>query len=64
MKRIPRIIYQTADEIDARVQQLEFDALDFQPDTNEHRRIMREIAKLRVYADVKRWLSASAKQHA
>jgi hypothetical protein len=29
------------------------------PDTDEHRKIMKEIAQLRVYADAKRWIESA-----
>ena len=59
MKRLPRTLYESAesaDEIEERIQQRELDSRQVPSDTNEHRRIMREIAKLRMRADVKRWL--------
>ena len=39
------------------------DAMLLPPETEEHRRIMKEIARLRVYADAKRWLAGSTKQN-
>jgi hypothetical protein len=64
MKRIPKALYQSADEIDQRIQQLERDALLLRPETDEHRKIMRQIAQLRLYADAKRWLAGSPAQPA
>jgi hypothetical protein len=64
MKRLPRPIYQTPSEIEDRIRQREFDALRLRPDTDEHREIMREIARLRIYADAKRWLSGPSRSHA
>ena len=60
MKRIPRVIYQTPAEIDERIRELESQAMDLRADSAEHRQIMQEIAKLRIYADAKRWLSRAA----
>jgi hypothetical protein len=64
MKRIQTFIYQTPDEIEERIRQREADALQLRPDTDEHRKIMQEIARLRIYADTKRWLAGPSKQHA
>ena len=59
MKRIPVAIYSSADDIEANICQLENDALALQPDGDEYRNIMKQIAKLRIYAEAKRWLSPS-----
>jgi hypothetical protein len=59
MKRIPIAIYSSSDEIEAIIRQLETDALALPPDSEQHRNIMKQIAKFRVYADAKRWLSPS-----
>ena len=69
MKRIPKIIYQTAEEIEARIKERESDALWLDPSSEMHRAIMKEIAQLRVYAEAKRWLTspgskAPARHHA
>ena len=64
MKRLPKATYQTPSEIEDRIRQREFDALQLRPDTDEHREIMREIARLRIYAEAKRWLSGPTRQHA
>jgi hypothetical protein len=64
MKRIPQAIYQTADEIEERIRQREFAAMQLRPDTDEHREIMKEIARLRIYADAKRWLTGPTRQQA
>jgi hypothetical protein len=64
MKRIPQAIYQTADEIQERIRQREFAAMQFRPDTDEHREIMKEIARLRIYAEAKRWLTGPTRQQA
>ena len=61
MKAIPKASYDTADQIDARiaVRQTEADAL---PPGNARQSILVEIAQLRAYADVKRWLSEPPKE--
>ena len=64
MKRIPKAIYESVAEIEERIRLLELDALDRSPNTSEHRKIMKEIAKLRIYADAKRWLAGPTKQEA
>jgi hypothetical protein len=58
MRRIPRAIYQTADEIDARIRERESNALSLEPDSEEHRTIMKEIAQLRIYSEAKRWIAS------
>ena len=58
MKRVPKAIYRTAEEIDERIRTLETDAMQLRADQNEHREIMQEIAKLRIYADAKRWIDS------
>jgi len=58
MKRIPKVIYQTPVEIDERVRELELNAERLSPNSEEHRNIMKEIAKLRIYADAKRWFKS------
>jgi hypothetical protein len=57
MKRIPKAIYQTADEIEARIADLKADA-DALPDGAERQAILKEIAQLSVYADAKRWIAS------
>ena len=62
MKRIPIAIYSSPDEIEAIIRQLETDALALPPDSEQHRNIMKQIAKFCVYADAKRRLSPSAEK--
>ena len=57
MKRIPKAIYQTADEIEARIADLQADAAAL-PDGAERQAILKEIAQLSVYADAKRWIAS------
>lgn len=57
MKKVPKTIYQTADEIDARIKHREADANSLPP--GEMRQsILKEIAQLRVYAEAKRWMES------
>ena len=57
MKRLPKAIYQTPDEIDARIKAREADAAAMPPG-EARQSILREIAQLRVYADAKRWIAS------
>ena len=57
MKRIPKAIYLTPDEIDSRVADLLADA-DAMVDGPVRQAILQEIAQLRVYADAKRWIES------
>jgi hypothetical protein len=58
MKKIPKAIYQTADEIDARIRKRAAEAEKYAPDSAERRTILREIAQLQMYADAKRWIAS------
>lgn len=64
MRRLPKAIYQTSSEIEERIRQREFDAMRLRPNTDEHREIMKEIARLRIYADAKRWFTGPSNSHA
>ena len=64
MKRIPQAIYHTPAEIEEDIRQREIEAMRIPPDSDEHREIMQEIAKLRIYADAKRWINGPAKRSA
>jgi hypothetical protein len=57
MRRIPKAIYQTPEEIDARIADLSADAAAL-PDGPERQAILKEIAQLSVYADAKRWIAS------
>jgi hypothetical protein len=56
MRMIPKAIYKTPAELEARIRERMDDAMLLPSDTDEHRQIMKEIAQLRVYADAKRWI--------
>jgi hypothetical protein len=60
VRKIPKTIYQTPAELEARIKARMDDALLVPPNSAEHREIMKEIAQLRVYADAKRWLKQEA----
>jgi hypothetical protein len=56
VRKVPSAIYQTPDQLEARIRERMDDAMLLPPDTDEHRQIMKEIAKLRIYVDAKRWI--------
>jgi hypothetical protein len=58
MKKIPKATYQTAEELDARIKARQADAESL-PSGEARQSVLKEIAQLRAYADVKRWLAAS-----
>jgi hypothetical protein len=57
MKRIPKAIYKSVADLEAHIEALEIEAVRLPPDAEQHRQIMQEIARLRVYADMERWLT-------
>jgi hypothetical protein len=57
MKTIPKDLYQTADELDQRIQQRWTDAALLPPGLTRQS-VLKEIAQLRMYANVKRWAAA------
>jgi hypothetical protein len=61
MKAIPKASYESVHQIEARIllRQAEADAL---PPGNARQSILIEVAQLRAYADVKRWLSEPLKE--
>jgi hypothetical protein len=58
MKRIPKAIYLSADEIDARIVERAVEAHKHPADSKERQTILKEIAMLRMYADAKRWIDS------
>jgi hypothetical protein len=60
MRRIPKATYQTPEHIEARIAERMNDALSFPPDSAEHRALMQEISKLKIYAEAKRWIARPA----
>lgn len=57
MKRLPQVIYMSPEEIDALVKQRETDAASI-PLGEARLSILKEIARLRMYADAKRWIES------
>jgi hypothetical protein len=58
MKKIPKANYQTAEELDARIKAREAEAASL-PSGEARQSILKEVAQLRAYADVKRWLAVA-----
>jgi hypothetical protein len=58
MKKIPKATYQTVSELDAQIRAREEDAASL-PSGEARQSILKEVAQLRAYADVKRWLAAA-----
>jgi hypothetical protein len=58
MRRIPKALYPTAEEIeeDLRERAAEADRL---PEGPERQAILKEIAQLRMYAEAKRWIRSA-----
>jgi hypothetical protein len=59
MKKIPQATYETVALLQARISAREADAASL-PAGEARQSILKEVAQLRAYADIKRWLSASA----
>jgi hypothetical protein len=57
MKRIPKAIYQTVEEIEARIRAREEDAVRLPPG-EPRQSVLKEIAQLRLYAEAKRWVES------
>ena len=57
MRKIPKAIYLTPDEIEQQIKDLQADA-DAVPDGPQRQEILKEIAQLRMYADAKRWIGS------
>ena len=55
MRKIPNKTYQTPDEIDARVRELEAQVV-LLPPGEVRQTLLKKIAQLRVYAATKRWV--------
>lgn len=58
MRAIPKATYETAEQIEARIKLREAEAAILLPGT-ARQSILIEVAQLRAYADIKRWLSQS-----
>jgi hypothetical protein len=57
MKRIPQVKYKSPEEIEAAIRQREAEAMSLPPGATRQS-ILVEVAKLRAYADVKRWVAS------
>ena len=57
MRKIPQAIYLSAAEIEHLVRERKADANSL-PDGPEREAILKEIARLRIYADAKRWIKS------
>jgi len=57
MKRIKKVIYLSADEIDELVQERETVAESL-PEGVERQSVLKEVSQLRMYADAKRWIDS------
>ena len=57
MRKIPKAIYRSADEIEQQIRDLEADA-DGLADGPERQAILKEIAQLRMHAEAKRWIES------
>jgi hypothetical protein len=58
MKRIAKAIYMTPSELETRILTRSAEAHKLPPDSEARQEIMKEIAKLRMYADAKRWIES------
>ena len=55
MKKIPKATYQTPQELEERIREREFEAALLPPGT-ARQSVLIEVAQLRAYASMKRWL--------
>jgi hypothetical protein len=58
MKKIPKANYQTPEQLADRIKDRELEAALLPPGT-ARQSVLIEVAKLRAYADVKRWLASA-----
>jgi hypothetical protein len=56
MRPIPKVVYRTAAELDDLIRQREGEAACLPPG-DSRQSILKEIARLRIYADAKRWIN-------
>ena len=56
MKKIPKVTYQTVEELKLRIKAREADAASL-PAGEPRQSVLKEIAQLRAYASVKQWVS-------
>jgi hypothetical protein len=60
MKKIPKVTYRSVDELDCYITRREADANRLPPG-EQRQTLLKEVARLRIYADVKRLLTPAAK---
>jgi hypothetical protein len=58
MKRKPHALYQTPDELDERIVDHTAEAHKYPASSEERQAILKEIARLRLYAEAKRWIES------
>ena len=58
MRPIPNVVYRSATELDQLIKQREAEATALPPG-EARQSILKEVARLRIYADAKRWLNAT-----
>ena len=57
MRKIPKAIYLSADEIERQIRGLQADAGAL-PDGPERQDLLKQIAQMRMYAEAKRWIES------
>ena len=60
MKKIPKAVYATTEELEERIKQRQEEA-DNAVDAMARQSILKEVAQLRMYAEAKRWMSPPSK---
>ena len=58
MKGKPHPLDQTADELDERIVECTAEAHQYPASSEERQAILKEIARLRLYAEAKRWIKS------
>jgi len=57
MKKLPKAVYETADQLDSRIKIREQEAHTLPPGL-ARQSVLIEVAQLRAYADAKRWIAS------
>lgn len=60
MRAIPKTVYQSVEELNDVIALREADAASLQPGPSRQS-VLKEVAQLRAYADMKRWIASPAK---
>jgi len=58
MKRVSKAIFMTSDDLDQRIVERTVEAHQHPAESEERQAILKEIALLRRYADMKRWIES------